>query len=152
MIDPREEFKDIIRELAQEETKNILQNEDMFRNLMGTIVGTGDNNRYHVDVVTTIVKNVINQTGIKLNIGDTVVVAEKYGSNFSNCYISAKAGGTTSTLDDAFENEQKISSQVNDINSQLGEVSFKVDSKTNRLKYSLDGENWIVLAWYSDTR
>lgn len=123
MIDPREEFKEIVRELAQEETKNILQNEDIFRNIMGTIVGVKENNKYDIDIITTTLTNIINQSGVRLKIGDSVIIAEKCGSNYSNCYISAKAGTSANTLDDALD--------------QLGQISFAYDSTNNRLKVTL---------------
>ena len=91
MIDPREEFKDIIRELAQEEVKSILQTEDFYRCIAGTVV-TVNGNRCSVDIVTTILKDILNKSGEEIQVGDTVLVMDKYGSNFSNCFISVKNG------------------------------------------------------------
>ena len=67
MIDPREEFKDIMRELAQEETRNILQNEDIYQNVMGTIISENENDTYTVDLVSTTLHNIINQTGVMIS-------------------------------------------------------------------------------------
>ena len=131
MIDPREEFKNIVRELAQEETKNILQNEDIFRNIMGTVVRVGENNKYDVDIVTTTLKNIVNQSGVRLKIGDSVMIAEKCGSNYANCYISTKAGVNENTLDDVFDGINNSSSslaalekRISNLEAQLNGITF----------------------------
>lgn len=136
MIDPREEFKDIMRELAQEETRNILQNEDIYQNVMGTIISENENDTYTVDLVSTTLHNIINQTGVKLKKGDTVMVSEKYGSNYSNCYISAKAGGSTTTVDEALEKEKETQ-------NQLGGLSFAVVGATLQVTFP-NGQNRYI--------
>ena len=40
--------------------------------------------------MTTGLKNVLNKSGEELLEGDTVTVMEKYGSNYSNCFVLAK--------------------------------------------------------------
>ena len=150
MVDPREEFRDMIRELAQEEIKNILKNEDIYQNIMGTIVEIGNNNTYSVDVVTTIVNNVINNSGTKLNIGDTVIVNEKYGSNYSNCYITAKTGSSLKNVEDT---EEEIDKKINNVNSAVSDINTRIGTDVylrisgSGLQYSPNnGKSWYTLS------
>lgn len=131
MINPQDEFRDIIRELAREEAGNLLQTEDVYRNIMGSVVAVKDNNKYDVDIVTTILHNVINQSGNRLKPGDGVIVAEKYGSNYSNCYISSKTGKNEKTIEDTEET----------LNQQLNNLKFSVDSDNKKLVVELPDGN-----------
>lgn len=135
MIDPREEFKNIIRELAQEETRNILQNEDIYQNVMGVILEEKENNTYKVDIVTTILDNVLNQSGIRLKKGDSVLINMKYGSNYSNCYITAKAGTSLNTIDDTIDKEQELSSQLGGISFSIVENRLQVTTSDGTIRY-----------------
>ena len=134
MLNPQDEFRDIIRELAQEETKRILQNEDLYRNIMGNIVDIKANGKYDVDIATTVLHNIINQSGTKLSLGDGVIVSEKYGSNYANCYISAK----TSTSDDVQNNIKDVENNIKDISdNQMGGLTFSVNENETLLIVTL---------------
>ena len=84
-----EDFAEIIRELAREEIKNFLKEEGFSRTLTGQVSASKDG-KYSVDLVDTVINDLINKSGESIKEGDTVTVTEKYGSNYSNCYISTK--------------------------------------------------------------
>lgn len=84
-----DDFAEIIRELAREEVKNVLKEEGFCRTMTGQVIATSDG-KYSVDLVDTIVNDLLNKTGESIGLGDTVTITEKYGSNYSNCYISTK--------------------------------------------------------------
>lgn len=87
------EYKELFQDLIQDEVKKILKEENFFRALTGTVVtGSTDGSSYGVDIINTTLNDVANKTGQKLSIGDTVTILERYGSNYSNCYISVVNG------------------------------------------------------------
>ena len=63
--------------------------------------------------------------------GDGVIVAEKYGSNYSNCYISSKTGKNEKTIEDTEET----------LNQQLNNLKFSVDSDNKKLVVELPDGN-----------
>ena len=149
MLDPREEFKNIIREIAQEEAKNLLQTEDVYKSVLGTVIGVGENGTYQVDIVTTILNNIINISGSKLNLGDTVIVNEKFGSNYANCYISGKTGQSSKTIEDTEkETNKKIDETNKKMENQISNIFFRIKpGTTTRIEYSIGGDGiWHTLS------
>ena len=107
-----DDFTEIIRELAQEEVKNILKEEGFCRTMTGQVVATSDG-KYSVDLVDTTVNDLLNKTGESIKPGDTVTITEKYGSNYSNCYISTKnASKDAPTLNELFNKINKLEERI----------------------------------------
>lgn len=88
-----QEFRDLIREIIQEEVKEILKEQGFSRSVTGEVLHVSDDNRScSVDVVTTKLNNILNKSGSSLKPGDTVTIMDSYGSNYSNCFVMAKNG------------------------------------------------------------
>ena len=87
------EYSEIIKELAAEEVKRVLREENFYRAIIGTALNAcADGGKCSVDIVTTTLNNVINKTGKTIPKGATVTIMERYGSNYANCYISIVNG------------------------------------------------------------
>ncbi len=84
-----EEFMNEIRSVIKQEIKQFLSNEGFYRCVPAQVTKV-DNDKCSLDAVTTGLKNVLNKSGEELLEGDTVTVMEKYGSNYSNCFVLAK--------------------------------------------------------------
>lgn len=84
-----EEFMNEIRSLIKQEIKQFLSDEGFYRCVPAQVTKINDD-KCSLDAVTTNLKNVLNKSGEELLEGDTVTVMEKYGSNYSNCFILAK--------------------------------------------------------------
>lgn len=89
----KEEFKALIKEIIDEQIKSYMKETNVFRLLTGEIK-IKSNDRYSIDIGDTIISDVLNKSGVWLERGDTVTIAEKIGSNFSNCFILCKNGTT----------------------------------------------------------
>jgi hypothetical protein len=100
------QYEDLIREIVQDEVKKILREGNFFRSVTGTVVkGSSDGSSYDVDIVDTQLKGIANKSGHTLSAGDTVTIMERYGSNYSNCYISVVNGASgNKTFDKMGEN------------------------------------------------
>ena len=133
-----DDFTEIIRELAREEVKNILKEEGFCRTMTGQVIDTDNKGGYSVDLVDTVVNNIINKSGESLNLGDTVTLTEKYGSNYSNCYISVKNASRNSPTVDEFKNKQ------NDILERLAVLESKSFIEYNNLEVNSNKDILII--------
>lgn len=86
------EFDELIREIVQQEIQNYMKNEMIFRGITGQVTKVNDDGTCSVDTVTTVVNNIENKSGSDLQVGDSVTLSERIGSNYSNCYIAIKNG------------------------------------------------------------
>ena len=90
------QFMDNLKVIINEEVDNILKEKGVYQTYSGKIIdiknNEGDSFKQlcSVDLMFTNVKSILNKTGQHLQIGDSVVVFEKAGSNFSNCFIAYK--------------------------------------------------------------
>ena len=90
------QFMDNLKNIVNEEVENILKEKGVYQSYAGEIIdvkSNGDNSYQQlcsVDLIFTKVKLILNKTGQFLKEGDSVVVFEKAGSNFSNCFIAYK--------------------------------------------------------------
>jgi hypothetical protein len=92
-------FMDTIRRMIDDGIDKKIKQEGFFKAYTGTVISATlpsqtdfFQQKCSVDIVFTIIDNLLNKSGQKLQLGDTVTVMEKYGSNYSNCYISVKNG------------------------------------------------------------
>ena len=92
-------FMDTIRRMIDEGIDKKIKQEGLFKAYTGTVISATlpsetdfFQQKCSVDIVFTTIDNLLNKSGQKLQVGDTVTVMEKYGSNYSNCYISIKNG------------------------------------------------------------
>ena len=101
------EFDELIREIVQQEIQNYMKNEMIFRGITGQVTKVNDDGTCSVDTVTTVVNNVENKSGSKLEVGDSVTLSERIGSDYSNCFINVKNGHQDSelTFKEEFEKE-----------------------------------------------
>lgn len=84
-----DEYQEILKEIIDEMVEQKLKDSNFFRALTGVVIHEYDNgNSYDVDIIDTKLSKVSNKTGQKIPIGATVTILERYGSNYSNCYIS----------------------------------------------------------------
>lgn len=90
------QFMENLKSIVNEEVENILKEKGVYQTYSGQIIDIkGDNENpfqqlCSVDLMFTKVKLILNKTGQCLQVGDSVVVFEKTGSNFSNCFIAYK--------------------------------------------------------------
>ena len=90
------QFMENLKVIINEEIENILKEKGVYQTYSGQIIDIKNNgsNPFQqfcsVDLIFTTVKLILNKTGELLQIGDSVVVFEKAGSNFSNCFIAYK--------------------------------------------------------------
>lgn len=86
------EFDELIREIVQQEIQNYMKNEMIFRGITGQVTKVNDDGTCSVDIVTTVVNNIENKSGSNLQVGDSVTLSERIGSDYSNCFINIKNG------------------------------------------------------------
>lgn len=86
------EFDELIREIVQQEIQNYMKNEMIFRGITGQVTKVNDDGTCSVDTITTVVNNIENKSGSKLQVGDSVTLSERIGSDYSNCFINVKNG------------------------------------------------------------
>ena len=119
-----QEFRDLIREIIQEEVKEILKEQGFSRSVTGEVLHVSDDNRScSVDVVTTKLNNILNKSGSSLKPGDTVTIMDSYGSNYSNCFVMAKNGQDLDT--------------TGNMTKDISEIQAKIDSLEQRLPNNL---------------
>ena len=85
-----QDFMNEIKSLINQEVDNKLKNNGFYRCIPAIIIYANENSTFNVDAIDTTINNLMNKTGEELKIGDSVLVMEKYGSNYSNCFIFAK--------------------------------------------------------------
>lgn len=86
------ETDELIRSIIRQEIENFMKQNGFFRSVSGIVTGIS-NGKYDVDVVDTKLSQILNKSNSEINVGDTVTIFDKFGSNYSNCYIAAKNGG-----------------------------------------------------------
>lgn len=91
-------FRENLKDLIKEEIYNEFKNNNLYKSYTGVVldIQQPENNtdpfqqRCGIDLTFTQVKSLLNKTGQFLQVGDTVVVFEKIGSNLSNCFVAYK--------------------------------------------------------------
>lgn len=92
-----EDFREIIRNMIKEENEIFLKENNFYTSYTGTITGVSTDvfpftQVCSIDLFFTQLTGILNKSGELLEVGDTVTVLERYGSNFSNCFIGYKNG------------------------------------------------------------
>lgn len=151
MTNPYDEFRDIVRELAQEEIKNFLKNEELYRSHTGIVVENLGNDKYSVDIVTSIISDIYNKSGQNLSLGDTVIVLEKYGSNFSDCFILTKTKNNTypsyAKQSDVDSLVNRVEILENQLTNQLNGLYFSSTPGTRTIYVTTETDNykWLII-------
>ena len=85
-----DEFKELIQDMVTEGIQSKMKEDYIFRGISGQIKKINEDGSCTVDVVTTVLNNIKNKTGVNLSVGDSVTLLERVGSNYSNCFIFIK--------------------------------------------------------------
>ena len=85
------EFDSLIREIVRQEIRSFMKENGLFRSVTGVVTKINDG-KYDVDAVDTQISQILNKSNSEIKVGDTVTIFDKFGSNYSNCYIAAKNG------------------------------------------------------------
>lgn len=108
-----EEFQELIKDIIKTEIQKFVETEYIFRGVTGKVIKVNENNTYSVDIVTTVLNNIENRSGAKLSLGDSVTLLDRYGSNYSNCFIFIKNGHED--LEEPVNIEEVFDNKYNDI-------------------------------------
>lgn len=112
------EYQELLKEIIDEEVEKKLKEANIFRALTGTVLNENeDGQNYDIDIVDTKLKQVTNKTGQKIPVGSTVTVLERYGSNYTNSYISIVNGTKNNALFDqswSFDGNSNNSISINE--------------------------------------
>lgn len=141
-----QEFRDLIREIIQEEVKEVLKEQGFSRSVTGEVLYVSDDNRScSVDVVTTKLNNILNKSGSSLKPGDTVTIMDSYGSNYSNCFVMAKNGQDLDTTGNMTKDISEIQTKLENLEQEI------VTRFPNNLSFSsLDGNSLVITYTDSD--
>lgn len=139
-------FQYIIEQTVDKKVKEILKNEELYRSHTGVIVENLGNDKYSVDIITSVVSNIYNKSGQNLSVGDTVIILEKYGSNFADCFILTK------TKDNAYPSYAKqndvdsLVNKVETLENQLNGLYFSFTPGTGEFYVTTDTSNykWLI--------
>ena len=85
-----DEFKELIQDMVTEGIQSKMKEDYMFRGVSGQIKKVNEDGSCTVDIITTVLNNIKNKTGVDLSVGDSVTLLERIGSNYSNCFIFIK--------------------------------------------------------------
>lgn len=110
-----DEFKNLIQDMVNEGIQNYLKDAGMYKSHTGEIIQSNENGTFSVDTSTTVLHNLENKSNSQLEKGDTVTLFEKYGSNYSNCFILAKNGQNRKEEQPHILTEEEVKQIVNEI-------------------------------------
>ena len=113
------EFQELINDIIKTEIQKFLKNEYIFRGVTGKITKVNGDNTYSVDIVTTILNNIPNKSGTSVSLGDSVTLLDRYGSNYSNCFIFIKNG-----YQDSEPTKEEVTKQTEDVAKKILEDYF----------------------------
>ena len=85
-----DEFKELIQDMVTEGIQSKMKEDYIFRGVSGQIKKVNEDGSCSVDIITTVLNNIKNKTGVELSVGDSVTLLERVGSNYSNCFIFIK--------------------------------------------------------------
>lgn len=113
-----DEFMAEIKSVIKNEIKSFLKEEGFYRCIPGEITET-NGDKCTVDTVVTSAKNILNKSGEGLEQGDSVLLMEKYGSNYSNSFILAKNGSNRNSgvLEDLIARVSTVESKIKKLKS-----------------------------------
>lgn len=126
------EFDELIREIVQQEIQNYMKNEMIFRGITGQVTKVNDDGTCSVDTVTTVVNNIENKSGSKLQVGDSVTLSERIGSDYSNCFINIKNGHQEQEEDKTKDWNTDTITFISDIKLSSGQIS-RIERETVRV-------------------
>ena len=90
-----EDFVNAIKNIINSIIDEKLQKENLYVSHPCTVTAINNEStpylqKCSVDLFFTQINNVSNKSGEMLNVGDNVILMERYNSKLSNCYISVK--------------------------------------------------------------
>lgn len=128
--DIQQEFKELLSEVIQDEIKIYLKNNNYYHLVTGKIVAK-KNGRYSIDIGDTFINDIVNKSGMTLQIGDTVTLMEKAESNYSNCFILCKNGLEESTVSYVEKDEETGEDITVELNTKIAELNTKITELQN---------------------
>jgi hypothetical protein len=132
-----DDFSDLIREIIREEIKVFLAEEGFNRTIAGEVLDVTEDGKYDIDLVDTKVSGLLNKSGESLKKGDTVMVTEAYGSNYSNCYISTKnASSNSPTVNDLEGSVKTLEKNINLSKLDYSDLDFNTSATSG---------NWVKI-------
>ena len=87
----QEQFAELIDEIVENKIQSYLKDNNYYHLVTGKVVAKNDD-RYTIDLGDTFVSDILNKSGTIINIGETVTLMEKAGSNYSSAFILCKNG------------------------------------------------------------
>ena len=126
----QEEFKELIKDIIQDEIASYLKNNNYYQLVTGKIVEI-KNNRYSLDIGDTFITDVVNKSNINLKLGDTVTMMVKADSNYSNCFILCKNG------DNNYNGEKQdsiMASSITNLNNKVAELQKSLNTSNEQIK------------------
>lgn len=128
-----DEFKELIQDMVQQGIQDYLKNEGIYKSHTGQVVKVDEDGTFSVDTSTTILNGLENKSNSQLENGDTVTLFEKYGSNYSNCFILAKNGQNRKEEQQHILTEEEVKQIVNDIINNNTNLLTKSDVEEQNL-------------------
>lgn len=107
-----ETFYEAINNFTSTSIDTFIKENDFYRFVVGAITRKQKNGTFIVDIGDTTISNVVNKSNRVLEIGDTVTILDRFGSNFRNCFILCRNGAEASLEERLLNRIQQLESDV----------------------------------------
>lgn len=103
-----ETFYMAIDEFVNKAIDSFIKENDLYRFVVGIVIRKQRNDTFTIDIGDTTISNIVNKSNCIIEVGDTVTILDRYGSNFRNSFILCRNG-----------NEQSLEARLSDKIEQL---------------------------------
>ena len=103
-----ETFYMAIDEFVNKAIDSFIKENDLYRFVVGIVIRKQRNDTFIIDIGDTTISNIVNKSNCIIEVGDTVTILDRYGSNFRNSFILCRNG-----------NEQSLEARLSDKIEQL---------------------------------
>ena len=114
-----QKFYSIMDEFVIKTIDFFIKDNDFYRFVVGEVTRKQKNGTFMVDIGDTTISNVINKSNCILEVGDTVTILDRFGSNFRNCFILCRNGVEESLEERLLNRIQQLESDIDKLKSDV---------------------------------
>ena len=114
-----QKFYSIMDEFVIKTIDFFIKDNDFYRFVVGEVTRKQKNGTFMVDIGDTTISNVINKSNCILEVGDTVTILDRFGSNFRNCFIVCRNGVEESLEERLLNRIQQLESDIDKLKSDV---------------------------------
>ena len=114
-----QKFYSIMDEFVIKTIDFFIKDNDFYRFVVGEVTRKQKNGTFMVDIGDTTISDIVNKSNCIIEVGDTVTILDRFGSNFRNSFILCRNGNENSLEERLLIKIQQLESDIDKLKSDI---------------------------------